>query len=176
MYKTSPLQKIKVSDLISVCNISRGTFYFHFANIDALYRECERDMIDFLETEISDVNLATVKMDYDNHIRILSRFMKRYVERIDMLKCFLSGSEEASFRQALFDSICQNYGKLMEFSNITSPAKRDKLIRFYAGGQVALLSNWVLTGCTEPVEDIAGISAQVLFQGIFSKTTEKKTH
>jgi AcrR family transcriptional regulator len=175
MYKNKPLQKITVSDLISACDISRGTFYVHFANTCALYRECERNIIDFLEAGISDVNMSLVRMDYNKHIEVFSRFLKGYVEHIDMLKRFLNGSEKASFRQTWHDSICRNYEKSMEFSDVTSPSKRDKLILFYAGGQVALLSNWILADCKEPVGDIASISAQILFQGVFLQEDKKKT-
>jgi AcrR family transcriptional regulator len=176
MYKTRSLEKIKVSDLISACDISRGTFYFHFPNLYALYRECERDMISFLEVELFDVNLSLARMDYDKHIKVFSKFLKKYVEHTDMLKCFLNGSENSSFRQTWFDAIRQTYEKSMEFSDVTPPSKRDKLIRFYVGGQVTLLSNWILADCKEPIEEIASISAQVLFQGIFLQTTPKKTH
>jgi len=175
MYKNKPLKEIKVSDLIRACNISRGTFYFHFEDIYALYCECEQDMIGFLEAGLSDVILSTVGMDYNKHIKILSKDLKRYVEHIDMFQCFLSGSEEVAFRQAWFDSICRNYGKSMEFSHSMPLSKQKNIIRFYAGGHLALLSNWVLEGCKEPAEDIAHISAQVLFEGAFLKTNDKKT-
>jgi AcrR family transcriptional regulator len=168
MYKNRPLHKIRVVDLISVCNITRGTFYFHFPNMYALYRECERDMIGLLEMELPDVNLSLVRMDYNKHIKVFSKFLKGYVEHINMLKCFLSGSEADSFRRTWSDDIYQTYEKSMEFSDVTPPSKRDKLIRFYVGGQVALLSNWILADCKEPVEEIAGISAQILFQGVFA--------
>jgi AcrR family transcriptional regulator len=128
MYKKNPLQKIKINDLIRICNISRGTFYFHFPNIYALYRECERDAIDLLETELPDVILSLVRRDYDKHIEVFTKFLKKYIEHVDMLKCFLSGSEKASFQQAWIDSIRITYEKSMEFSDITSPSKRNNLM------------------------------------------------
>lgn len=175
LYKNRTLKKIKVNDIISACNISRGTFYFYYTDMYALYRECEKDAIDLLEMRLSDVNLSTVTRDYNKHIKVYSSFLKTYVENIDMYKSFISGSEEASFRQAWLESNKRNYGKIMEFSNTTLQSKCDNLILFFAGGHVALLSNWILTGCRESTEDIACIISQVLFQGIFSET-RKKTH
>ncbi|MDR1913968.1 MAG: TetR family transcriptional regulator C-terminal domain-containing protein, partial [Clostridiales bacterium] len=81
-----------------------------------------------------------------------------------------------SFQQAWIDSIRITYEKSMEFSDITSPSKRNNLILFYVAGQVALLSNWILANCKEPVKDIAHISAQILFYGVFSqKNTKTRT-
>jgi AcrR family transcriptional regulator len=174
MYKNRPLNKVRVSDLISTCDITRGTFYFHFPNMYALYRECERDMIDFMEVELSDIILSTVGRDSDKYIELVSNDMKRYIEHIDVIKCFLNGSEGSSFRQAWFDSIRQNYAKSMEFSYAMPPSKHDNLILFFAGGHLALLSNWVLADCKEPAEDVAYISAQVLFHGAFLQTIVKK--
>jgi AcrR family transcriptional regulator len=167
IYKNKPLKEIKVSDLTKACNISRGTFYFHFPGVYALYYECEQDMIGFLESELTDVKLSTLRMDYNKHIRVLSKQIKKHVERIDRVKCFLCGSEAASFRKTWFDSIRETYTDAIKFSHITSSEKLNNLALFVAGGQVAILSNWVLSGCKEPAEDIARLTAQILFQGVF---------
>ena len=173
VYKKEPLNRIKVSDLAAACEISRGTFYFHFEDVYALYRACEQDMIDFLEDGISEIHLVSLLRDHEKHIEVYSRFLKKYIANNEMIKCFLQGSEEASFRQVWFNSIYQKFEKSMTFSFDMPQAKRNNLVRFFAGGMLALQSNWVLTGCREPVEDIARIHEQVLYDGILFNGSEK---
>jgi AcrR family transcriptional regulator len=175
MYKNTPLSKIRVSDLIRVCNISRGTFYFHFTDVYALYHECEKDMISLLEMDLSDVVLSAVGKNYDKHVKMLGKHLTTYAENIDMLKYFLTGSEETSFRRAWFDSICRIYERAMEFSYALSSSKHAKIIRFYAGGYTTIISDWILTDCKQPVGDLASILAQVQFHGVLSQPTMKKT-
>lgn len=175
MYKNMPLSKIRVSDLIKACGISRGAFYFHFTDAYALYHECEQDMISVLEMDLPDVVLSAVGKNYDKHVKILSRHLTTYVENGDRIKYFLTGSEETSFRRAWFDSICRIFERAMEFSHVLSPSKRTKISRFYSGGYMTIVSDWILADCNEPEEDIAQVLAQVQFQGLLFQPITKKS-
>jgi AcrR family transcriptional regulator len=176
MYGIKSLEKIKISDLIKVCNISRGTFYFYFADIFVLYHECEQDMIDILEAEHAGINLSTVRSQYDEHIKIYSRYLERYVIHIDMLDRFLKGSENVSFMCAWFESICRIYAESMEFSQAASLKEKECLSRFFAGGLQALLVDWIQGGCEDPIENIAEIVARALYLGMFPKADSKPVH
>jgi len=167
IYSVTPLAQISVSELAKECHISRSTFYFYFEDVRTLYRACEQDVIDRMESNLSDVILCTVTSDFKKFVETYSNHLKGYIKYIDVYKCLLNGSEEASFRKAWFESIRRHYEKSMNFSRTASPSQRDNLTRYYAGGQLSILSNWVLTDCREAAEDIAHISAQVLFQGTF---------
>ena len=165
-YKKTSLNRIKVSDLIVVCGISRGAFYFHFDDVYDLYNECEKDMINFLEEGLPDINLVTLLRDRDKHLEVYSEYLSKYTGKKDLLKCFLNGSEESSFRRAWFDSIYRNFEHTLEFLSYPPSSKRKQLLLFFSGGILSLLSDWVLTECKEPVEEIASIHEQVLYQGI----------
>ena len=167
MYRSKPLNQINVSDLAKECNISRGTFYFYFEDIYALYHECEKDLIDSMEKGLSEVILCTVGNDFDKYVEVYAEHLKDYTQHIETYQRLLTGSEEASFRKAWFESIRCQYKKSMIFSKAMPESKRDNMTRFFAGGVLAVLSNWVSDGCKAPAEEIAAISAQALFQGIF---------
>lgn len=167
IYKNKPLGQIYISDLIKACSIARGTFYFHFDNIETLYRECEKDIIDKMEADLDNVVICTVGVNEEEFTKVYTGLIKNYRDDLEAYKCLLCGSEEASFRSAWFESIRRNYEKTMRFSKETSPARREYLTRFFAGGVLALLSSWVLNDCREPAEDIASVEAQALFNGVF---------
>ena len=167
MYKTKPLYRIKVNDLAAVCNISRNTFYFYFEDMQVLYYECERDLIARVEEGLSDVILTTVVLDFENYVKCFSYLLKNHENNKELFRCFINGSEESCFRKAWFESIHSNYSKTLNFSRAAPPVQRDYLARFFAGGMLSILSHWLLTDCMYPVEDVAYISAQTMFQGIF---------
>lgn len=171
LYNDKPLSKITVSDIIRDCNISRGTFYFHFEDTHALYRECERDMIDFMEGGLHEIILSTVRKDTKKHLDALCDYMKNtYLGHINTFKSFLSGSENDSFRQAWFDSIKHDFARAIEFAAGEMPeAKRENLASFYAGGYVAVIGKWILEDCSEPVEEVADLQVRIVFQGIISQ-------
>ncbi|MDR1469287.1 MAG: TetR/AcrR family transcriptional regulator, partial [Spirochaetaceae bacterium] len=167
LYKKRPLSQIFVSDLVKACDISRGTFYFYFNDIIDLYRECEQDIIDEMESSLNDVILSTVGTNYEQFVNTYAKHLNDLKGNIEIYHILLNGSERASFRKTWFESVRRNYQHSMTFSSVTAPAKRNNLAIFFAGGIIAVLSEWVLNDCKEPEEDIAAIVARITFQGAF---------
>ncbi len=170
IYKNKPLHRIFVSDLVSACNISRGTFYFHFENIEQLYRECEQDLIDKMEEGLDKVVLCTVggsRKNMTQFIKTYSNHLSRYPEYEELFRCLLEGSERASFRTQWVKSVYNHFQQVLPFSGTISPVHIQFLLHFFSGGEVHMLSNWVLGGFAESSEDVATTSAQVLFCGAY---------
>ena len=167
MYKSLPLNHISVSSLSTACNMSRGTFYLYFKDVRALYRECEYDLINHMDKELPEVVLCTVATDYEKYVAAFHGLLRCIIEKLDDYKCFLNGSEEASFRQAWFESIRKHFIQSIVFSRSISPEQHDYFTRFFAGGTYTVLNYWILNDCREPAEDIANASAQILFKGAF---------
>lgn len=171
IYKTKPLHRIFVSDLVNACNISRGTFYFHYENIEQLYHECERDLISKMESGLDKVQLCTVggsRKDMSQFIRTYSAHLARYSQWEELFRCLLEGSECASFRRQWVESVYSHFQQVLPFSRTIPKSKIEFLLLFFSGGEVHMLSNWVLGGFKEPAEEVAATSAQVLFCGAYS--------
>lgn len=170
LYKKKPLHRIFVSDLVSACNIARGTFYFYYENLEQLYHECERDLIDKMENGLDQIVLCTVggsRKDMTRYIETYSRHLSRYPNYLELYHCLLEGSERASFRRRWVESVRRHFEQTLPFSCTISPVQKTFLLQFYSEGMVGMLSHWVLTDCAAPPEEIAAINAQVLFQGTF---------
>lgn len=174
LYRKKPLHRIFVSDLVNACNISRGTFYFHFENIEQLYRECEQDLIDKMETGLNKVQLCTVGGSRNNmtqFIKTYSAHLSRYPEYKELFHCLLEGSEHPSFRKRWLESVYNHFQQVLPFSSTISPTQVQYLLHFFSGGEVHMLSHWAMGGFAEPPEEIAAVSAQVLFQGTYVPDT-----
>lgn len=171
IYKKKPLQRIFVSDLVSACNISRGTFYFHYENIEQLYHECENDLIKKMESGLEKVQLCTVggsRKDMSQFIHTYSAHLARYPQWEDLFLCLLEGSESVSFQRRWVESVYNHFQQVLPFSRNIPQNKVEFLLRFFSSGEVHMLSSWVLNGFTEPAEEVASVSAQVLFCGAYS--------
>lgn len=170
IYRTTPLHRIYVSDLVTDCSISRGTFYFHFENIEQLYCECEQDLIKKMESGLDKVVLCTVggsRKNMAQFIRTYSNHLTRYPQWGAEFCSLLEGSERASFRRKWIESVYNHFQQALHFSSTISPAQIQFLLHFFSGGEVHMLSNWVLGGFREPSEEVAKTSAQVLFCGAY---------
>ena len=172
LYSKKILPKMKVTDLISKCNISRGTFYFYFTDIMSLYRECEKDLLDKMGGELDDVILATVQADphvfvnaYMGHLEYLSQIRSQ-------IKIFLSGSEEATFRRNLTTRIYESYGRAVKIFKNIPDNKKTYYIQFYSSGICQLLCDWILADCTTPARILAEINSEILFSGSYPQQSK----
>lgn len=171
IYRTTPLNKIFVSNLVLACSISRGTFYFHFESIEQLYHECERDLIQKMESGLDKVQLCTVggsRKNMSQFIHTYSAHLARYPQWEELFLCLLEGSESVSFQRRWVESVYNHFQQVLPFSRNIPQNKVEFLLHFFSGGEVHMLSRWVLNGFTEPTEEVASVSAQVLFCGAYS--------
>lgn len=173
LYRKQPLSDIFVSDLAQQCSISRGTFYFYYENMEQLYHECETDLIRAMETGLDQVVLCSVggkPENLDLFIETYSRHLTRYREFIPLYHCLLEGSEKASFHDRWVGSVASYFAQTLRFSSNIPPIHQTYLNHFFAGGEVAMLTAWVLNDCRDAPEDIAACSARALFTGsLFSR-------
>ncbi|MCL1896372.1 MAG: TetR/AcrR family transcriptional regulator C-terminal domain-containing protein [Clostridiales bacterium] len=168
-YRKKPLRQIHVDDLAKACSISRGTFYFYFESIPFLYRECEKEIILLMEAYVPDMRLNTVGNDIDNSINTAVLLLRVIKEHLVDYKSFVTGSERDSFLNAWSEHIYAGFAPTMDFSRNTPLRTRENISRFYAGGLVSVLKNWILSDCDEPEESLAAMMAQVIFRGLYSR-------
>lgn len=163
------LNKITVKNITSICNISRGTFYFYFTDVPTLYNECEQDIIQYTEDGITEVIMSTLRHDYEKHISVYNKYLQNHLLIKDSLKAFITGSEKNSFRYALYETVKTNFQKTMGifFDDIPS-TKLDYISTFHASGYSELMKKWILDDCTVSTEEFSEILTHIVFKGTWS--------
>lgn len=163
------LNKITVKNITSICNISRGTFYFYFTDVPTLYNECEQDIIHYIEEGLTEISISTLRQNYEKHIITYNKYLQKYLLIKDILKTFIIGSEKNSFRYSLSDSVKKNFLTTMGilFDDIT-PTKLDYMSTFHTSGFTELLKKWILEDCSTPTEEIAAIISHVVYKGTWT--------
>lgn len=79
------IQKITVSDIIRKADISRGTFYAHFADVSSVIEQIEseeiRNLIDYVER----FGFENITTDTERFIELLCEYLSRDMEYYRML-------------------------------------------------------------------------------------------
>lgn len=169
MYKEKPLEKIKVKELAERSGISRSAFYFYYEDVYDLYKKYQEEMLIFLEKDLSDIVMSTVVKNKEKYVKYLVEDMLRYVDKIDILKIMLNGSEGLDFHKVWFESIKRAYAKAMDFSDSRIDNYNRLMIDFYASGHLQLLVEWLFE--PQHTKEIAllyaNVSADAMFMGTF---------
>lgn len=166
-YRKKPLSKIKVSQLAEECAISRGAFYFYFPDIESVYHECEDDVLDRMLLLNEQINLSTLRRDFETHVHLYKQNLENYKSMKDELKVFFIGSETISFRIKHVDHIAAHYGVAMRYSEERDETKRACMTDFFSAGLDMILCKWIINDCITPVEKLAEVIASATFTGLF---------
>ena len=124
MLKNSPPEKISVTDLIKKTDISRGTFYLHYADIPALWDDIQQLVYD-AHSEWLDTFFDTNKADdLDSHTKYMYQYQNLIHNEV-IPQCL-----QDKVNQAFYDQI----KKLIAHYQIYSEEEIDRLCTFIIGG------------------------------------------
>ena len=146
MMSLKPINKITVKDLVSICNVNRQTFYYHFDDVyDLLEWVFEEDASRILPNE---VKYDTWKTD------VLTFFDYLYENRTFALNVYNSNSRTGMMRY-LTERLS---GCIESFCVIASEGKNidrqdfNFVVELYSYTVVGLLSRWMDEGMEMPSE------------------------
>lgn len=79
------IQKITVSDIIREADISRGTFYAHFADVSSVIEQIESEEIRNLIEYVERFGFKNITTDTERFIELLCEYLNRDMEYYRML-------------------------------------------------------------------------------------------
>jgi AcrR family transcriptional regulator len=79
------IQKITVSDIIREADISRGTFYAHFADVSSVIEQIESEEIRALMDYVDRFGFENISTDTERFIELLCEYLSRDMEYYRML-------------------------------------------------------------------------------------------
>lgn len=79
------IQKITVSDIIREADISRGTFYAHFADVSSVIEQIESEEIGTLIDYVERFGFENISNDTERFIELLCEYLSRDMEYYRML-------------------------------------------------------------------------------------------
>lgn len=150
LLKQKAIEKISVTELCSLADINRSTFYLHYCDIYALLEEIELDCLtefDRLAEEISRHSIAPSQV---------TRMILEYIyDQKELLSLLLLKNNRYDFWQKVLQlfkiKTLQNY----QLPEHMSENEFDDMLLFYASGFYAVFEKWLSEQCTEDIEKVA---------------------
>jgi len=139
LIKTKPLDKIKVSEIIDDCHISRHTFYYHFDNIyDVMYWEFERIL---KENFLEDDNNNSVEESATEMIEF-------FRSNKNLCKSIIESKHHLQFEQIIYEKvetiICNEYCKNNPEWKSFPQEKRELVVKVLAVSETACIKGWLM--------------------------------
>ena len=152
---------ITVKELCAAAGVHRSTFYLHYETMGDLLSESvshmNRQFLDYMRKEsgafvaklascpLEELYLITPEYltPYLGYIKEHERLFRTAVENAAVLG--MDKSYERMLRHVFFP-ILDRFG--------VPEAERDYLMAFYIHGLMAVVSQWLKTGCADPVEQV----------------------
>ena len=147
--KSTPLSKIKVSELCAACGIDRRTFYYHF-----------RDIYDLTAwIFINDVDKFLPGRSAGADMPGLAGALSRIQEYAYFYRRALSEDSQNSLGRFILHHSQEFYERELKLSlEIMELTAEDRFaVRFYCFGILGMIRGWLFSDCTPPPAQMADL-------------------
>ena len=158
------LQYITVKEICEKAGVNRSTFYLHYETIADLLNECteytNKKCFDKYTAELTDVKKRLASENTEDLIFISPQYLKPFLEFVR--------ENKRLFKVILLNPVTFNTGStfMRLFDEVFSPAMdkfsidksiKPYVIHFYLGGLIAVVQEWIQSGCETSVDEITRI-------------------
>ncbi len=152
------LEEITVTELVSLADINRGTFYLHYRDIRDLYNQIEAGIVE-------DFNIILRRQTHPERGRTLAVMEEALL--------FLKQNTDACIAILRTDGVVFLF-KMLEYGRPKTPKEwqlllgdgveidREYYYAFIATGCVGLLRVWLENGMREPPEEVARLAWRII--------------
>lgn len=169
LYREKPFPRITVNELVESCYISRGTFYTYYTDTSALLTELEDTLLRGIAAQMDGVIIQALRGRSPGYVAAYAQMLEYISAHAAEFQALLCGSERARFLQKYRACIAGNTLTLLELDHSTPPELWPSICAFHAGGVVALLENWLLSGMRRTPQEVAQIVYNALFCGLLGR-------
>lgn len=164
------LEAITVNDLCARAGLTRGTFYNHYADKEALLAAFEDEVLsdlDEFERRMGDLGMANVlyHITRKKPLPYLVELFDYLRSQGDFLHAALGPGGDVRFGPRLRDSLCTQIVEsiLHEQYRDNPTAFVGYYVAFFASAYLGVITRWIETGMLETSEEMALISQRLLF-------------
>lgn len=158
LLQTRSLQKISISELTELADVSRGTFYLHFNDIFDLYQSVERKVVKDIAQIVAQP--APVRSEAGLE-RVLGATFEYLADHIEACEALLR-TDSASFLAAVFERTRPIDREAWEVLLGPDEQTRAYSYVFISYGVAGMLKHWLDNGKQESPRQIAQIAKKLL--------------
>lgn len=156
------LDAISVTELCTLADVNRGTFYKYYADVPDLFHQIEDEMYEQMK-DVLDIGLS--EGSYKTFERILDILLKNK----DIVFIMLRALDNSRLIQKLI-LYSKNLLLNEEIGYLASypEEERDYILTYQIGGAEALLTHWVQEGMETPAELICGVLDKMVYLNAYN--------
>lgn len=158
LLQTRSLQKVSISELTELADISRGTFYLHYRDIFDLYQTIQNEVVQGIAAIVAQTSPTE---NEDVLERMISSIFEYLAANIDACEALLR-TDSASFLSQIFDVSRPNSPKEWRVLFGDDEQMRAYAYVFISYGCAGMLKHWIDNGKREEPREISRIVKQLV--------------
>lgn len=167
LYKTKPIEKITVKELVHKCQINRTTFYKHFYDIYDVRDRLEQPFIDNFEDAIRQ-NLQMKRDDLVANLTLC--FPKALDKNKAYLNVLIAHNPNAIHTiNRLFHELIPFYREIL---HVEKSKEADTVLKFYTAGFCSFFVDWSDSDQNLSTTELTNLLADFLSKGLLSVLDE----
>lgn len=154
--QTKDLDKITVSEVAELADVSRMAFYYHYEDIYDLYHHVEDDFFN----EFAKLYDKSESHDYRENMELLMTFLKN---NSNAVKCFSTKSSDRQFNTR-FAAVLESQFKEIVMYEMNTNMLSDHLnymITYHSAGIYAVYMKWIETDFAWSNEDVLNLIKEI---------------
>ncbi len=164
------LDVITVGDVCKRADVTRGTFYNHYKDKDALVRSLEDELLLDLRSiqqrmgqlDLGDLAVAVAS---DEPLDILVELFDYLRSKGSFLRAVMGEHGDITFAPRLRDAVCTTIVRTMLHEKYRENPSEfvNYYVAFFASAYLGIINRWINTGMKESSKEMARIAQRLLF-------------
>ena len=165
LMKTKPISAIYIKEICALADVSRATFYKHYADQYDLLRKTEEETFSFIEKILSEY--ALYKNDKEATLQLLEEILQYIADNNKLIYVLFTENGDIHFQKNLFSSMYKiNYLKSLT-DKIPDEATKQYYFLFVVTGTVGLICHWINNGMDTSIHELALLIIKITSQKIW---------
>jgi len=156
LMQEQPIEKVTVTRICELADLSRGTFYLHYRDPYHLLECMENEYLEGLERQLKE-KMASSADECSEDACFWLDLLKELLAAKDLAQLFFTNPNSTfltkclALRRSFAEELCTRMYPAM------TQRERDYMHTFYEHGSASVISLWVRDGFLEPPEQIADL-------------------
>lgn len=153
LMREKSVNSITVSELAEKADIHRATFYSHYADIDELYIQIQKNTLAEIERIFAPDPIHGINMNGNEIFSLLVQFIQ---ENKEIFRMFLAENNARNFYEQLGDIVEEIYLEVFwkEAKGLTVKENVGFLAKYHVQGCLSVLSAWAASDYQEPAQKV----------------------
>ncbi len=151
LYEEKSTRQITIKDISETANIYRGTFYYYYDDIYALYDDIQNDVISIAKNNILPLVMNLISGNMAGQAPLVSSL---YGEYENIIRLFIVEKPDSKTINEIKKVISHTVLSKFNLSEEQLPDELRYMLEFVSSGQISVIGLWITEGRSLEVEKL----------------------